>query len=105
MYAALEDHGWIMKHMKIKRLLHDPAMYPPRQRRLVALLQQVKTLQAASQKPFVQGIQFMHLRDRANQKANGELISSRNRHGPDPRISLQARGKDEAPQPRGRMYD
>ena len=25
-----------MKHMKIKRLMHDPAMYLPRQHRLVA---------------------------------------------------------------------
>ena len=36
MHAALRDRGWIMKHMKIKRLMHDPAMHLPRQRRLVA---------------------------------------------------------------------
>ena len=36
MHAALRDRGWIMKHMKIKRLMHDPAMHLPRQRRLLA---------------------------------------------------------------------
>ena len=34
-----------------------------------------------------------------------ELQSSRGRFGPGPRISIRARGKDEAPQSRGRMYD
>ena len=48
MHAALKDRGLLMKHMKVKRLMHDPAMHPPRQRRLVALLQHVETLQAAS---------------------------------------------------------
>ena len=32
MHAELRDRGWIMKHMKIKRLMHDPAMHLPRQR-------------------------------------------------------------------------
>ena len=36
MHTALRDRGWILKHMKIKRLMHDPAKYLPRQRRLVA---------------------------------------------------------------------
>ena len=36
MHAALKDRGWILKHIRIKRLMHDPAMYFPRQRRLVA---------------------------------------------------------------------
>ena len=47
MHAALRDRGWIMKHMKIKRLMHEPAKHLPRQRRLVAFLQHVETLQAA----------------------------------------------------------
>ena len=36
MHAALRDRGWIMKHMKIKRLMREQAMHLPRQRRLVA---------------------------------------------------------------------
>ena len=36
MHAALKDRGWIMKHMKIKRLMHDSATHLPRQYRLVA---------------------------------------------------------------------
>ena len=36
MHAVLRDRGWIMKHMKIKRLMHDPAMHLLRQCRLVA---------------------------------------------------------------------
>ena len=35
MHAELRDRGWIMKHMKVKRLMHDPAMHLPRQRCLV----------------------------------------------------------------------
>ena len=27
MHAVLRDRGWIMKHMKTKRLMHDPAMH------------------------------------------------------------------------------
>ena len=29
-HAALRNRDWIMKHMKIKCLMHDPAMYLPR---------------------------------------------------------------------------
>ncbi len=36
MHAALRDRGWIMKDMKINRLMRGQAMYLPRQRRLVA---------------------------------------------------------------------
>ena len=36
MHAALRDRGWIMKHMKINRLMRDQAMHLPRPRRLVA---------------------------------------------------------------------
>ena len=38
MHAALRDRGWIriMKHMQIERLMHDPSMHLPRQRRLLA---------------------------------------------------------------------
>ncbi len=36
MHAALRDRGWILKHLKIKRLMRDQAMHLPRQRRLVA---------------------------------------------------------------------
>ena len=36
MHAALRDRGWIMKHMKVNRLMRDQAMHLPRQRRLVA---------------------------------------------------------------------
>ena len=36
MHAALRDRGWIMKHMKINRLMRDQATHLPRQRRLVA---------------------------------------------------------------------
>ena len=36
MHAALRDRGWILKLMKIKRLMRDQAMHLLRQRRLVA---------------------------------------------------------------------
>ena len=36
MHAALRDRGWIMKHMKINRLMRDQVTHLPRQRRLVA---------------------------------------------------------------------
>ena len=35
MQAALRDWGWIVNHKKIKRLLREHDMHPPRRRRFV----------------------------------------------------------------------
>ena len=36
MQAALRHRGWIVNHKKIKRLMREHAMHPPRRRRFVA---------------------------------------------------------------------
>ena len=36
MQAALRHRGWIVNHEKIKRLMREHAMHPPRRRRFVA---------------------------------------------------------------------
>ena len=36
MQAALRHRGWVVNHKKIKRLMREHAMHPPRRRRFVA---------------------------------------------------------------------
>ena len=36
MHAALRDRDWILKHKKIKHLMHGQAIYLPRQRRIAS---------------------------------------------------------------------